>query len=216
MKKVIYTCITGGYDTLKDPLIIEEGWDYVCFTDSQTLTSTTWQFRVIPDELTHLDKTRQQRIIKVRPHIYLPEYDLSVWVDGNITINFQVDKLVNSITDDEHSVYLKQHPSRHCIYKELIACTKLHKDDPDLMAKQVERYKLEGFPNDYGLSENNVIIRKHKDELCIKLMDTWADEIINGSKRDQLSLFYCIWKVGTKYKMFPNYDFLRTKGHKKI
>jgi hypothetical protein len=31
--KVIYTCISGNYDTLHDNIYVNPDWDYVCFTD---------------------------------------------------------------------------------------------------------------------------------------------------------------------------------------
>ena len=42
--------------------------------------------------------------------------------------------------------------------------------------------------------QSNVLLRKHNDEGCIKLMNKWWDEIKNGSHRDQLSFNYASWK----------------------
>lgn len=47
-----------------------------------------------------------------------------------------------------------------------------------------------------GLTENNVIYRKHKDPRCIKVMEDWWYMVENYSRRDQLSLFYVLWKNG--------------------
>jgi hypothetical protein len=33
MKIVVYTCISGLYDTLKDPSFVNKEIDYICFTD---------------------------------------------------------------------------------------------------------------------------------------------------------------------------------------
>ena len=35
MKKVIYTSIIGGYDSLEEPRYIPEGFDFICFTDQK-------------------------------------------------------------------------------------------------------------------------------------------------------------------------------------
>jgi len=32
-RKVVYTCISGNYDTLRDPSYVTPGWEYICFTD---------------------------------------------------------------------------------------------------------------------------------------------------------------------------------------
>ena len=54
--------------------------------------------------------------------------------------------------------------------------------------------KDDGFPQHYGLSENNILIRNHKDPNIIKFMKKWWKMIKKGSKRDQLSLMYIFWK----------------------
>ena len=76
-KTVVYTCISGQYDILKDPLFISKDVDYVCFTD-QPFYSTIWQIKPIPTELDYLTPVKKQRCIKINPHKFLPEYDISV------------------------------------------------------------------------------------------------------------------------------------------
>ena len=41
-KKVIYTTIFGGYDELTEPYFIPDGWDFICFTDTD-LKSKNWK-----------------------------------------------------------------------------------------------------------------------------------------------------------------------------
>lgn len=36
-KLAIYTAFTGDYDTLKEPDVIDENCDYICFTDNPNL-----------------------------------------------------------------------------------------------------------------------------------------------------------------------------------
>jgi hypothetical protein len=48
-KKVIYTCIFGNYDLLRDPLIVNEKWDYICFTD-QDIKSNVWIIEKITND----------------------------------------------------------------------------------------------------------------------------------------------------------------------
>jgi hypothetical protein len=38
------------------------------------------------------------------------------------------------------------------------------------------------------------MLRKHNDKDCIRLMEDWSNEVMNGSHRDQLSFNYCCWK----------------------
>ena len=54
---VVYTAISNGYDELKEVIDVEDGVDYICFTDSD-ITSETWTIRNIPEELHKLDDVR--------------------------------------------------------------------------------------------------------------------------------------------------------------
>ena len=49
-RKVVYTCISGNYDTLKDPTVVTPGWEYICFTD-QKVISNVWTIRPLPKEI---------------------------------------------------------------------------------------------------------------------------------------------------------------------
>lgn len=216
-KKVIYTCITDGYDTLSNPSRISKDYDYICFTDDPNLKSSVWNIRPIPNELNELDKVKIHKALKICPHKYLSEYDMSVWVDGNTSLNIDVDSFVDSIIDDEHCIFLKTHPSRKCAYKEKEICSRMKKDDDGVMSRQMDAYRKEGFPTDYGLSENNFIIRFHNDKRCMALMEMWLNEVLNGSRRDQLSLQFCIWRIGCEecIKYFKPTRELTPKLHRK-
>ena len=197
--KVIYTCITGGYEALVNPTYINLSYDYVCFTDNDSIKSNIWQIRPIPEELKKLPTVKQQRILKICPHKYLSEYDLSIWIDGSVDILKDPDEFIDYELDDEKSVYIPRHPQRDCIYEEAAACEKLKKDTTSNISVQVNRYRSENFPSHFGLAQTNIVIRKHNDPYCIKLMDMWSNEMLNNpSHRDQLSFNYCLWKLGNK------------------
>lgn len=193
-KKVVYTCITGDYDNLSKLTKFEHDFDYICFTDSQNITNNFWKIRPIPEELLSYSKVKQQRCIKINPHKYLPEYDLSVWVDAVVDIRGDLNEFISNKCADDASIFIPTHPQRKCIYKEAEACVKLKKDTPDNINPQIKRYEKEGFPKDFGLVQSNIIIRKHNDPDCIKLMECWWNELKNGSHRDQLSFNYAMWK----------------------
>ena len=61
------------------------------------------------------------------------------------------------------------------------------------------KYKNDDFPREFGLSENNIIFRKHNIDLIIEMMNTWWYELNNETKRDQLSLGYILWKNNKQY-----------------
>lgn len=185
---VIYTCITKGYDTLIIPQY--RNYKFVCFTDDMTINSNGWTLYKIPESLNSLTPVKQQRYIKTHPHEFFKEYKYSIWVDANI----QLLKDPKIFVSPKYSIEIPAHPIRKCIYAEGKECIRLKKDIPLKVNTQLNRYKKEGFPKNYGLPQSNIIIRKHNDPNCIKLMEDWWKEIEQGSHRDQLSFSYVSWK----------------------
>lgn len=194
-KKVIYTCITGNYEPLDDPFVISSGFDYVCFTDSNTIKSDIWKIRPIPSELNGLSAVKKQRCIKVNAHKYLSEYDLSIWVDGSVKLKGDANQFIEEKCGDSSiSIFVPKHPSRNCIYDEMNTCIRMKKDTAEHIEPQRKRYLAEGFPKKYGLVQSNIMVRRHNSPDCIKVMTAWWAEIEKGSHRDQLSFNYAMWK----------------------
>lgn len=193
-KKVVYTCITSNYDSLIEPTFINTDFDYICFTDNMSIKSSIWEIRPLPKETKDLSQVKKQRYVKINPHKLLSDYELSIWVDGNVEIKGDLNELIDNIKDENISIYVPQHPQRNCIYKEANAVLLLKKDVKEIVNPQIEKYRVEGFPENYGLLQSNILIRYHNNKDCIKLMEDWFEELKNNSHRDQLSFNYVLWK----------------------
>jgi hypothetical protein len=196
-KKVVYTCIHGKYDVLRDPLVVNPDWDYVCFTD-QNFTSKIWDIRRIPNDCLSEDSKKIQRKMKILPHKYLKNYDWSIWIDGNLQMKIDAQDLLNT---HGHNIFnTLAHPERTCLYAELDACERLGKDNPSSL--NVIRNKLteEKYPVNNGLVQSNVIIRKHNDDTIIGLAEAWWSMVKQYSHRDQTMFNYVIWKYPNTVK----------------
>ena len=78
---------------------------------------------------------------------------------------------------------------------------KIKGDEIKVAERQMNRYKEEGFPANYGLVQTNVMIRRHNDPYSKNLMEKWWEELKDNSHRDQLSFNYAVWKCGSdKFK----------------
>ena len=73
-------------------------------------------------------------------------------------------------------------------------CVKLKKDTKENVDRQLNAYRKEGFPEHYGLPQTCILLRYHNEESCIKLMETWWEQLEKYSHRDQLSFNYALWK----------------------
>jgi hypothetical protein len=207
-KKVVYTAIYGDKDVLKNPIYKNENFDYVCFTDNKNIKSDFWT--VIYKEGSNKDPVRSAKLFKAMPHLELKEYDISLWVDANFLIKGDLNSFLEKCNQlEDASMLLFQHDQgRNCIYDEGLIILQHKKDNPLLVQKQMEKYEKENYPTQRGLSANSIMLRKHNKKEIIKLSDMWWDEISNFSRRDQLSLYYCIWKLDVKHYLlkYPNID----------
>jgi len=181
---VIYTAVSGSYDDLKPPAFRPPHCDFVVFSD-QPLDVEGWQVR--PLNYLHPDPTRAARFVKLHPHLYFPDYEHSIWLDGNIGVHGDIREFFRRLKDDMF-LGIFVHPLRDCIYVEGDECIKRKKDDPEIINRHVARYREAGFPEKSGLWETNVVIRRHNDPRCIETMTEWWREMEIGSRRDQISL----------------------------
>lgn len=193
---VVYTVIMGDYDYLREPEFVMDNCDYVCFTNNPKLRSERW--KIIYDSVENLDNTRWQRRHKVLAHKYLPDYEWSIYIDGNV-------KLIGDLRDyickeaRESTILCLKHPERDNIFDEAEECIKFNKDSKEKIEEQISRYKHTGYDGSNGLIVSNVLVRKHMDPTVIRLMEGWWNEIESGSRRDQLSFNYVCWKYDFKY-----------------
>ena len=68
--KVIYTCLTGNYDNLLDPIVVSSDFDYICFSnDIDQENVGVWKINRIPSSI--VDPNVLSRYIKILPHLCL-------------------------------------------------------------------------------------------------------------------------------------------------
>ncbi len=215
-KIVVYTAIFGDYDVLLDPKHKSESCDYVCFTDNQKLGTKIWTPARLPNE--QLPPALLNRKVKILPHLYFPDYEYSVYVDGNIEIIGHMEELVDKYLK-EHYMACAKHQERDCIYQETEVCIELELDNSQYIREQMARYKRVGYPKYYGLTDNSILLRRHNEPLIKQVMEDWWIEIERGSKRDQLSFGFVAWKHGLKYALMEenariSNEYFRIHPHK--
>ncbi|GGF80469.1 glycosyltransferase domain-containing protein [Wenyingzhuangia marina] len=209
-KIVVYTALFGEYcGIIEQPKI--KGVDYICYTD-QDVSSNSWKVIKITPPI-HEDNTRSNRYYKILPHKHLKEYDISIYIDANYLIIGDIISLIKNVfknnlfTCFNHNLITGD--ARNCIYKELEHILSLHKqkgvfkDHTEVMKKQLEKYRNEGYPKNNGLIRGSVLIRQHNHKDVIAFMEKWWEELNTGSRRDQLSCNYAAWKTNFTINYLP-------------
>ena len=194
-KIAIYTCVLGGYDNLYLPNFdFAEGTDYYIITDRMDMDAGNVNLlhvdEVIPAGLE--GNTIKNRYCKMHGKEIFPEYDYSIYVDGNAYIKRDVSNYVNRISELGLSFHV--HENRQCIYSEGIAVVLARKGDKYKIQQQLCGYAEEGMPRNFGLIAGGLIVRDHNNHIANKIMHEWYEEFMKGEKRDQLSFSYVVWK----------------------
>lgn len=234
MSKVIYTAIIGGYDELVEPSHKPEGWEFVCFSD-RDLKSDIWEIRkTLP---LYSDNTRTARKHKLLAHRLFPEYEYSLWLDGNIKVINDVNELLPHLDHCNYATYdhlQNQLDPRGCVYEEASTILKLgeinmkknpekgmgnFKDNPELIRRQMERYLEVGYPKNNGLVVQMEVLRRHNETDVVEAMEDQWNELKYNSKREQLSFNYIAWKNKLKFSYIQgdsrhNEYFINTGAHK--
>lgn len=188
--KVVYTAVFGNYDYVPE---VNPEWDcdFVCFTDNPDLVSSGWQVVIVPlnDEL----PAQANRRYKMLPHKYLSRYEQSLYVDGNIRIVTDPSPLFHKYLHN-NVIAIPKHQERNCAYAEARLCIEGGLVNKEITEQQMAKYVADGFPEEFGMTENGIIFRRHYDEAVMAMMASWWQEYCNGGRRDQISLPYLMWK----------------------
>lgn len=193
-KGAVYTCILKGKMTLQQPEYINVFWDYICFTDQEDKWGTkdgVWEYRKLPIEgLTDEDMVFYTCMAK--PHIMLPEYDYSIWINPKMKIVGELEKFCEFYGKDASFIGFPSY-YRDDIYTAMQ--TSIRDDDGNInMRKKKLQYKKEGYPEHNGIIENDIMVRNHRDEKMIRVMETWWNEAKECPHMRELGFNYAAWK----------------------
>ena len=195
----IYTCIFGKYDSIQEPMCIPDNCDYYIITDLQLSKSSLWKPIQIDEskfEIENMTAAEKNRFFKMHPHLLFPEYDYSIYVDGNIKIIADPTAFVNRI--GKWGIAMHSHSRRECVYDEITACDIYRREPKESLERQKKLLHDEGLPKKYGMCECNIIARRHNDEKVITMMEQWWTYYRQYAKRDQLSWPLVLYKNGIK------------------
>jgi len=213
-KYVIYTCITGDYDSLTEqPYYEHDKFDYVCFTNSPSIKhSDNWKIISISGIDKIINESNQQKISrfpKTHPHLFFKNYEKSLYIDGNIKIMSKdlENDFIKFLSGDEY-LLTSQHPSITNVYDEIKACVMKRKDDPANLSKIREFLETVKFNDLNAHAQMGIMLRDHNNKECQKIMEDWWWMIKNFCKRDQTSFNYVIWNNRGRFLSLP-FDYVK-------
>lgn len=193
LKKIAFTILLGSYK-LNEPTYINKDWNLICFTD-QNFVSKNWSIINIRSN----SPRKKAREIKIMCNRFL-DFDMCLFIDAKFRINCDLNNFVKK--NFRHDITLMRHNKRHCIYDEANFCINNNIGNKTNILEQVNSYKKNGFPANFGLYATGILIRKNTPKVT-RFMELWYDEIRKYSCRDQISFPYVLWKNPIKFETMP-------------
>lgn len=215
MKRLaVYTAIFNRRDNFKEPP--QGNFDYIVFTDDlhippKTRAVVKWIAKPVPG-----NPVKSARKIKALSHVFLPEYEYTVWMDGSLIMKKDIapyfERSLQNVDIGVHA-----NPFRKCIFEEAEAVLTYQFEKQEIVQRVVNRYRQEGFPENHGLAATGVLFRKNRSSDVVRFNQAWWNEIAAHSQRDQLSFNYVMWKLGIQHavlegNLYDNEHF-RYVGH---
>ena len=187
----VYTAIVGGYDSIQQPLVIDDRFDYIIFSDSIVDKQIgVWEVR-------HIDyyndiQVKIARYVKTHSHTLLAEYKATLWVDASVLIksNYLYQRVVE-LCDQNDVIATLVHPDRNCIYEEMFAVLSYRYEIEDVILRWGKFLRKDNYPSHNGLSETRILYRRNID-IVGKMNELWWGYIEKYSRRDQLSFNYVL------------------------
>jgi hypothetical protein len=168
---------------------------YVLVTDDPEMRVPGWHTHVIDND--QYKSTRAaNRYFKMLPHRAFPEFDYSLYIDGNIRLLSDVKPVFDEFIASKACLGLFPHPLRNSVKEEVEACLQAGKVvDNDNLQRELAHYRQERFPDNVGLIEASVILKNHRHPGLDRAMEAWWHMFERFETRDQFSLPFVLWKT---------------------
>jgi hypothetical protein len=200
-KKVVYTVVLGEYDELS-PAPKFEGWDFIVFTDDILLNADGWTKYLVEGGK---DLQKESRRYKFLSHVYLKEYDLVCYIDGNV-------RLISE--PPNHPIWFT-HRIRNSVYEEAMT----RSIDVDMIKRQIRYYMELRFSDKGGLYHNNFFVRSNRNDVQNKLMEKVWDIVSEHTAVDELAVPFAMWVTQSRMENIQSQAlqsrYIKVKAHKK-
>ena len=205
-KVIVYSCLIGDYDNVAT-FKRQSGYDYILFTD-QKILNTNWSVLPIPPEVEKLNVSdiKKQRYIKIHPHKFFKNYDLSIYIDANYIIKGDLDDFLINTLNPIDNIYIPHYQRGKGVKKAIENAIELKKDKYSLLNQTWQRYNKTKILDKKGIVNAGLIIRKHHKKDCIELMDKWWEEVKNYSHVDNFAFNYAGFITGIRF-LYISYQF---------
>ena len=189
---VVYTVITGEYDRLRPPAVVEPCVRYVCFSD-RPQNVAPWECQPFP-QCFGRNTRHNSRIPKMLPHLLL-DCDYSIFHDGAFRMKAFPSALIVDWLQG-FDVAALRHPENSNYEQEAKFYQRIHGYVPEEIQRQVSDFRARGYAP-MGWWAGGIILRRHTD-VVKTFNESWMAEYLKGSSNDQFSLLAAVRESGVR------------------
>lgn len=187
-RRCVYTALIGEYEKLNEQAVApQSGIPFICLTDDPALRSESWRVRLVSPVFA-MDPIRSQRDFKLRPHLHLPEFDQTLYIDNSVVLSEPPERLFDAYLSDAPFA-IAEHSFRDSVLDEFIAVASIGLDDQARIFEQLNHYEL---VDDGVLQERPywgaILLRDSRDGRVRTMSELWLAHVNRYSRRDQLSV----------------------------
>ena len=194
-KIAVYTCITGSYDTLREPVFVPDNCDFWAITDQEVPNDSYWK-KIDISEVRQIadmkDPVLMNRYIKMNPYEIFSGYRYSIYLDANFRIITDITEEINRIS--KQGIAFFDHGVRKGVYEEIEECIRLGKADEKELRAAEEFLKKNNMPKGYGLLLGGIIARDHQNKVGKQISEEWWELYRKFPLRDQILLPYVLYR----------------------
>jgi len=197
---LIYTAVFSKPDVLFNPTLPLPDIDKLCFTDMELQGESAYQ--AVSVQLDDSSGRRCQRRVKLYWPDIFNNYEYSLYLDSNVTLKADPRRFINMLTAGS-DILVFRHCRRDCLYEEAQVCLDYGLAEQDAIARQLEKYRVEGYPEHHGLFQGTIIFRRHTEAMR-EFSKAWLKEVMTFTARDQISFPYVVWKLKEPMSLFSS------------
>ena len=196
-RRCVYTVLLGGYEPLLEQHIARtHDTDLICFTDRDVPAGSGWQVRHL-DPILPADPNRSSRHPKLLPHVHLPDYDASLYIDNNVLLTVDPATMFEGLFPPGTGMAVFAHSWRPTLRDEFVEVVNVGKEAAWVRDEQLAHYEAtDPEALDLRPVAGGFLFRRHADAAVQRAMELWWVHVLRYSRRDQLSLLVAARAAG--------------------
>ena len=219
----VYTAIFGpGNYRVYTPSFKTPQANYLCFTDKSNLDSNGFEVIRVKPAIPN-DPDRSSKYLRMFPEKYLTT-SYNIWFDAPMRLHCDVQKLIDTFLSEDKPMALYKNYELHSIREEAEYLMRNKNIDKNLLAKQISKYRGDGFKDTVGLYKTGFMLRKTFDSSLMAFNQLWWKELLKYSVRIEMSFPYLAWKTNLTFNLLspgtvynsPYYDYIRRVQHEQL